>query len=84
VNYERELRYEQDLVQSTAYSISGPLHYCTQTPKCPDAPSCDMCHNAARLAVGTILPKVRRRHAEMVSEMLGWRCPVTHVGGGDD
>ena len=81
-DYEKLRTQDKRDAQSMAYVISAPLHHCVGTPQCSDPPGCDLCSNAARLAVQHYRPVIERRVVQSLMDSYDVRCPMPHPGDG--
>jgi|GEM_PF-3699062 len=82
-SFERLREQDERDAQRLAYAIRGPLHYTTGTPECRGSTLCDMCANAARLAVQSYRPVIAKRVVETIQNLYGIRCEMSHPGDND-
>lgn len=79
-DYQRLKRQDSEDAVRMAYANSSYLHHCTNTTQCQDAVECDMCMNAARLAVQHYRPIIEKRTVEVSIRYFDAGCKMPHGG----
>lgn len=80
-DYQKLQEQDRKDIATLAHRNKQPLHYCTGTTQCTDPMKCDMCYNAARLAVQIYRPLLEERVVQGIMRSYDVRCTLPHPGG---
>lgn len=79
-DYQQLQEQDRRDAERMAWANRSYLHHCTGTITCVDATTCDLCSNAARLAVQHYRPIIEKRTVQTFIDYFNAGCTFPHGG----